>query len=76
MAGHVVGRKCGSGRPGRAVLKIIMGRAGPVPAENFKSAMAGPGQAGPRVFKMWWAGPGRADTFENVMGRAGSWPII
>ena len=46
---------------------VCLGRAGPGRSENCD----GPGRAGPRLLKMRWAGPGRAETFEKLMGRVG-----
>ena len=52
-----------------------MGRkCGPGRAESLK--FGGPGGAGPRVLKIWWTGLGRAESFENLMGRAGLRAIV
>ena len=52
-----------------------MGRkCGPGRAEILK--FGGPGGAGPRVLKIWWAGLGRAESFEHFIGRARMRPSV
>ena len=46
-----------------------VGRAGPGRSDFFfENVMS---RTGPRVLKIGWAGPGRAESFEKLVGRAG-----